>query len=238
MSPPGGPTRIVVERLRSLPPLVVEDGLAVASCFFENDPSTVEGGFDEWVAQNNPNRFERKDIEVINSGMRARSPYGPWERLYGRKHDWLLRLLPEWDLAETAPDEWSAADCTRFLCIAIEKTTVKSVGRAMATKVLHMKRPRLVPILDRLVVETVGGSNDWKSPTPTAALVDHLRLVATDNAAALQDIQARLTGLAFQPTKVRILDAILWTAHPQSSLHADLGWPTRVGPTRVRSPRR
>jgi hypothetical protein len=236
MTPVARPTRIVVARLRNLPALVIEDGFGMASFFFENDASTGKGGFDEWVTKNKTNEFERRDIEIINKTMRARSPYEPWERLYRQRHDWLRALHQEWDLVEMAPEVWSTAKCTQLLAVAIDKTTAKYVGRAMATKVLHMKRPRLVPILDRLVVETVGG-NTGDSPTPTAALVDHLRLVATDNAAALEHIQRRLTGLAFQPTKVRILDAILWTAHPQSSLHADLGWPTRVGPTRVGSTR-
>jgi hypothetical protein len=94
-----------------------------------------------------------------------------------------------------------------------------------------MKRPRLVPILDSLVVETVGG-DVGEYPTATDVLVDHIRLVARDNGVALADIQSRLSGLPIQPSRVRILDAILWTAHPQSSLHAALGWPTLMGPAR------
>lgn len=229
MKPTGKAIPIVVERLNGLPRLVIDDGFRMARFFFENDASAGSGAYDEWVAVNSRERFERHDVEVINGTMRARSPYKPWERLYGRKHQWLSRLAPEWDLVETRPEEWASADCSRRICDAIERVSVKRVGRAMATKVLHMKRPRLVPILDGLVIETVGGRNDDR-PTPTAEVVDQLRLVARENAAALEDIQGRLTGLAFSPTKVRILDAVLWTAHPKSSLHSRLGWPSHICP--------
>jgi hypothetical protein len=227
-------TPLVVSRLRDLPPLVIEDGLGVASFFFEKDASARAGGYDEWVAANNRDRFERHDVETINGTMRARSGYEAWKPLFGESPPWLTEIHPDWDLLEVTPQDWSSIDCCRLICVAIEKMSVMRVGRAMATKVLHMKRPLLVPILDSLVVETVGG-RAGESPTPTDVLVDHLRAVTRDNAAALTEIQGRLHCRAIQPSRVRILGAILWTVHPQSSLHASLGWPIRIGPGSVRT---
>ena len=62
------------------------------------------------------------------------------------------------------PQEWSSTDCCRLVCVAIDKMSVKRVGRAMATKVLHMKRPRLVPILDSLVVESAAATRGSANP--------------------------------------------------------------------------
>jgi Family of unknown function (DUF6308) len=236
MRPVVEPTPIIVGRLRGLPPLLVEDGFGMADFFFKADASAGAGGYDEWVAENHRDRIELHDVEIINGTMRARSSYEAWKSLYEPSPSWLAPILTEWDLVEMSPEEWTSADCCHLLCKAIERLSVKRVGRAMATKVLHMKRPRLVPILDSLVIETVGGNAD-EYPTPTDVLVDHLRLVARENAAALADIQSSLTDLAFRPTRVRILDVILWSSHPRSSLHASLGWPTHIGPATTTSPR-
>jgi hypothetical protein len=43
--------------------------------------------------------------------------------------------------------------------------------QAVATKVLHLKRWRLVPVLDSLVAQQLGAS----ASTPTITLVEHLR---------------------------------------------------------------
>jgi hypothetical protein len=229
------PREITVQRLGGLPRLVIEDAAEMARYFFEHDASARPGGYDDWVARNDRDRFERHDVEIINGPMRARSPYEAWEPLFGRSPEWLTTLGAAWDLVDDSPEKWATNECARLLTRAIDATSVKRVGRAMATKVLHMKRPRLVPILDSLVVEAVGGSAG-EEPTPTVVLVDQLRLVATANGASLSFIKKQLAGLPFQPSKARILDAILWTSHPQSSLHAHLGWPTRIAPPSARMP--
>jgi hypothetical protein len=212
-----------------LPDLVIEDGLEMARHFFAHDPAAQPDGYDDWVAANNRDRFERRDVEVINGAMRARASYTAWGPLYGASPGWLRALAPHWDLVEASPGQWASGHCRQRLCKAIEEAaSARGVGPAIATKVLHLKRPRLVPILDSLVIETVGG-NAGENPTPVPVALDQLRIVALDNGPTLSMIQDRLE-LRFVPSKTRILDAILWTAHPRSPRHAELHWPTRIGP--------
>lgn len=222
---------IVVERLYGLPPLIIEDGPLVARFFFESDASAVgSDSFDAWVEMNARNRFDRHDIEVINGPMRARSPYEAWQPLLDEPSPaWLTVLDEGWDLVETTDADWQSADCEALLDTAVTNTAAKGIGRAMATKVLHMKRPRLVPILDSLVIQTIGGRTD-DYPTPTPIAITHLRKVARANAASLAVIAEALLDLPIRPSLARILDSLLWIANPRSSLHAALGWPTRLEP--------
>ena len=115
--------------------------------------------------------------------------------------------------------DWVAFDCAALLETAVTKTAAKGVGWAMATKVLHMKRPRLVPIMDSLVVPPIGGRTD-EFPTPIGVVVSQVRAVARANAQGLEAIAVGLRDLPFTLALARILDAVLWTAHPRSSLHA------------------
>jgi Family of unknown function (DUF6308) len=97
-------------------------------------------------------------------------------------------------------------------------------GLSVATKLLHLKRPALVPILDSLVVDQLGGRG-----LDGAALVEHARAEGRLNLNGLQQIQrdlATLVGSDSEPIKrtlVRILDVLLWATHPASALYPVLG---------------
>ena len=222
---------ITVQRLGTAPALFIEEAVEVATFFFANDASAIgPGSYDARVAMNPTDRFERADIEAINGSMRARSPYDAWQPLLDDPSPtWLADLDPNWDLVRTPDRDWQAQGCAVALTTAIDAMRVRRVGRAMATKVLHLKRPALVPILDALVIDLIGG-RVYERPTPTGVLVDHLRAVAVENARSLRAIQKQLAASGYRATEVRILDAILWMAHPRSSLHSSLGWPTRLAP--------
>lgn len=84
---------------------------------------------------------------------------------------------------------------------------------------LHLKRPRLFPILDRLVVEMFGGTlAEDAQPAVRAQLaanvVLHVREQGMRNIHALREIQSELARLDLARSLVRILDAILWLSHP------------------------
>ena len=97
-------------------------------------------------------------------------------------------------------------------------------GLSVATKLLHLKRPALVPILDSLVVDQLGGRGK-----DGASLIEHVRREGQQNLAALQRIQRELAtlaggdGMPIDRTLVRILDVLLWATHPASALYPILG---------------
>ena len=86
----------------------------------------------------------------------------------------------------------------------------------MVTKVLHIKRPSLVPILDSFVERQLGAS----PAVPTPVLLAHVRAQGRRNLDALQAIQATLKGAGIERSLVRILDALLWSTDPASELGA------------------
>ena len=95
---------------------------------------------------------------------------------------------------------------------------------SVATKLLHLKRPELVPILDSLVVDQLGGRGK-----DGASLIEHVRREGRQNLGALQRIQRELAtlvgadGLPIDRTLVRILDVLVWATHPAAALYPILG---------------
>ncbi|HEV8053367.1 MAG TPA: DUF6308 family protein, partial [Candidatus Limnocylindrales bacterium] len=113
---------------------------------------------------------------------------------------------------------------------AIAEMRAAHRGHAVITKMLHLKRPSLVPVLDSLVIDQLGGRG--KS---VEQVLEHLRSVGRSNLDALRQIQTHLvslTGYDQRPidrTTVRILDALLWSTHPASVLYPLLArWRTTL----------
>lgn len=101
--------------------------------------------------------------------------------------------------------------------------TSKFVLLASATKVLHRKRPALVPVIDSVVAghymrtteERALLSRAWQERNP-AAEVGHLALRAIRKdfqaaAAELREFQEALAREGFILSLVRILDILVWT---------------------------
>ena len=90
---------------------------------------------------------------------------------------------------------------------------------------LHIKRPRLIPVLDSLVVDQIL-ARTTSDVTSWVAAIEHVRKVGRANHAELEAIREHLRAKGFADrTLVRILDALLWTSHRGSGLFASLtGW--------------
>jgi hypothetical protein len=88
---------------------------------------------------------------------------------------------------------------------------------------LHLKRPKLFPVLDQLVAQILGApvSLDASAKVKAQAatnLVIHLRRQGRNNIQALHKIQAQLADDGFERSLVRILDAALWLSHPAAGI--------------------
>jgi Domain of unknown function (DUF6946)/Family of unknown function (DUF6308) len=196
------------------------DGWGLASLFFTTDPSSVGiGAYDALCGRTASNMIEVSDVEALNRTMRARTAHRRWAPLLNQQLRWLGAIDPTLDLIETPDRGWVAADAERLVLEALRSTVDKGRGVSVATKMLHLKRPRLFPILDRLVAELLGAALPEEGPPelrarPAAELVFHLRAQGRANIDALRDIQAGLARLGHERSLVRILDAILWLSHP------------------------
>ena len=199
------------------------DGLALARAFFIADPSAQLGGYDALAGLGNPDRVVVEDIVAMNTTMRSRSKHSLWDPVLASEQRWLRAIPTDLDLVEADDAEWVAISGDTLLADAIRACIHPGIGLAGATKLLHLKRPRLIPILDQLVAEMMGVS---LPATPTVdqrvaiavRLVSAIRREARRNIGALERIRTQLAAVEITRPLIRIFDAILWFAHPAASV--------------------
>jgi hypothetical protein len=155
-----------------------------------------------------------RDLEYLNSLMGARSPHALWQPVLGPQR-WLRRIDPELDLIGTSERTWRARNGDELVRDALDACIAPGRKAAAATKLLHLKRPRLFPMLDRFVIELMGPRRGVGDDADDAVdLVLHLRAEGRANADALKTIQRDLRERGTNVALVRILDAALWSSHP------------------------
>ncbi|HEX2766788.1 MAG TPA: DUF6308 family protein [Candidatus Limnocylindria bacterium] len=223
---------IVIERLDRGPRLVIEEPATLALHFFSTDASSVAANsYDAQAGKGEPDRITSDDIRAINQTMRARSPHSAWEALTGAAHlPWLGAIDPAWDLIATDDETWQAVGGPVLLAAAIEASVGPYRRLSVATKVLHLKRPRLFPVLDSLVVDLIGGLGFVSRPS---RLLIHLREQGRANLTSLTAIQRELADHPdrYERSLVRILDALLWSSHPTAGIAPGLkDWEHRIRP--------
>jgi hypothetical protein len=218
---------IVIRRVDGGPSLIVEDASSLAYAFFSRDPSSIGlKAFDERAGHGDPYRITTDDVRAINQTMRARSPHTAWELLTSAGPlPWLSALDPSWDLVKLSDHEWGRLGCTALLEAAFAAAIAPHRNLAVATKVLHLKRPSLFPVLDLLVVQQVGGVG--RAPID---LLLHLRAEALRNRLALYQVQTNLQEMQISRTLIRILDALLWSSHPGAGITALTDWERVIRP--------
>jgi hypothetical protein len=199
------------------------DGLGLAVEFFSRDPSsTGERSFDSHVLATARDTVDASDLSAINGSMRARSARVHWAPLMDRPLRWLSDIDPALDLVEADDREWKDAEGERLLRAALAAIIAPYRGPAVATKMLHLKRPRLFPVLDAFVCEMMGRRIPDSSPQERARVASDLAIELREqgrrNLAQLKAIQAQLQQRGIERSLVRILDGILWFAHPGASV--------------------
>lgn len=204
--------------------LLVIDGAALSTAFFTQDPSSLGvGSYDSLAGRTHIDMIETSDIEALNRTMRARTAHGRWAPIAQTPLPWLTEIDPGLDLIEADDARWASAEAERLIGSALVAVVGEGRGVSVATKMLHLKRPRLFPILDQLVAEMLGMRISPDAPAEVRArqaarLIVHLRAQGRNNIRPLREIQAELAGQAFERSLVRILDAILWLSHPAASI--------------------
>lgn len=210
---------IRIERIAAGPALVIEDAVGLASDFFSLDASSAPGGYDDQAGTGDPERVTREDVVAINRTMRARSPHAAWDALIlaAEPLPWLAAIDAGWDLVELDDVTWQevARPAVRN---ALAAGVAKGRGLSVTTKVLHLKRPAMFPVLDSLVLENLGVTEK----VPPIQVVDHLRRQGRLNREALRAVQSALRP-RYDRSLVRIIDALLWVSHPAAGLGPALG---------------
>lgn len=204
--------------------LTIENADRLADLFFALDRSSRgDDSYDAMTSRTAPSRIERVDVDAINGPMRARSQPEAWQDLFDTPHlPWLAALDPAWDLMFD-DESWEAAGIPTALIAALIGIIAPYRNVSVGTKMLHLKRPGLFPVLDRLVVESVKGRISSTASAATRAsqalaLIEHLRGEIRKHHAELTEIQDRLHVIGIDRTTTRIMDGLLWMTHPDSEL--------------------
>jgi hypothetical protein len=188
--------------------------------FFTRDRSSAGArSYDAYVigGASPPNRVIEADVSAINVTMGARSPHTDWNTLIKRGELPQLRALRrDLDLFQTPDIVWARERVPNRLAALFEAVIGKGIGIARATKVLHIKRPSLIPVCDSYVLSLMGIPNVGAGSG--VALVEHFRSVRTDLLPTLVACQVRLKQLGLDRTLVRIVDSLIWSAYPDTWL--------------------
>jgi hypothetical protein len=201
------------------PNLVIQQAELLAYDFFTLDDSSIgANAYDQQVGKGDPERITTADIVAINTTMRARSPHSAWEVLTTGPDPlpWLAAIPTDATLFDASDGQWTTLRPALEAALAAAVAPYRNLS--VATKVLHLKRPQLFPVLDSLVLQQVGATG--RAPT---AVLDHLRGIGRANRSALSVIRASLEKSAISRSQVRILDALLWASHPAAGLTPKLG---------------
>lgn len=113
------------------------------------------------------------------------------------------------------PNDLDLAAAPGSITQALQQLPAELLGvdLALLSKVLHRKRPRLIPMLDRSLLNQYRdqlsgrGARAW----PDLVLAMQADLTLQENQVTLQQVQDRLLqGLAHAPSALRLLDIAVW----------------------------
>jgi hypothetical protein len=197
--------------------LRIRHAAEMAQVFFRLDPSANgPKSYDACVARSPKDRIVAEDIKAINTTMAAHARLHWWQALIDQAEPaWLTSLDPSWSLFDLTDDSWASLGIEAS--IANTFSVMFGYGRRLSvvTKVLHMKRPDLIPVCDALVLQQVGapaGIDD--DPAKAAAFIAHLRKEGRCNLPGLRVIQDHLQMEGRTPSLLRIFEALIWQSHP------------------------
>jgi hypothetical protein len=205
--------------------LVLPEAEVVALRFFTEDISSVDPehpSFDERAVSEASPRYDEADTTAIRRGMRLnRAPRRLWPWVREEAPVDLLSDLPaDLDLIDATDEEIARAQPA--LEAALRGFVAPAPGEwrrlAVATKIMHLKRPKLIPILDGNVLGILGLhlADDAPLPEQVAMGLEAAALIRREgrrNRGGLAEIEALLADANRIRPPARILDGLLWRAY-------------------------
>ncbi len=197
-----------------LTPLLIEKPWASLKALLTTAWSNVYDGYIS-SGESPPNRVTDKDVNVINRSMGTRSKRSRWEPIINKGElPELLKLDPTWDLILMDESDWERNQVPVRIEAAVDALVRPYIQIAAATKVLHIKRPALVPVCDADVLGRLGVTESEASRATMAVCVD-LRREGRRLLEPLSALQVQVAEeLHQQISLVRILEVLIWKSHP------------------------
>lgn len=183
------------------------------------------------------NIFQKELLKAMNKAMRARSSRKAWSIFIDRPLSELANIPLTVDLIESPEDDCLKAIEALSQCFIV-LTSVSGITDMASTKMLYLKRPRLVAISDSYVRKTMGikdpdlsiyRSREAFFTQRAISVAKAVRTVGRENMELLDSLQRKISPI--EVTKARIVDILIWVdmaiseMHPQWNLAAKTkGW--------------
>jgi orotate phosphoribosyltransferase len=162
--------------------------------------------------------IQRELLDAMNRAMSARSSRKAWEPFIGVELPELAAVSMDIDLVECSDGDYSRVrEHLRGLYERLASAV--SITDTAATKMLFLKRPRLVAISDRYIREALSVADPRSRDFPSRGAVfaergvrvaDAVRNVGRANYEILDHLQKKLRP-SFTMSKARIIDSLVWS---------------------------
>jgi hypothetical protein len=207
--------------------LVIQECLAKLRFFCQHDayPDYDRVGYQH---ASDPDRFHADLLTATNRAMRARSPRKAWAPFLETPISELAQLPVDADLVDSTDDEYASARLGLERCYRA-LTAAKWITDMSASKMLYLKRPRLVAISDSYVREVLAipepdpVRHPWRveyCTTRALRVSDAVRAVGLHNVEQLGHLQSTMAdtvdkiGSMYQTpmslSRARIIDILVW----------------------------
>ncbi len=127
----------------------------------------------------------------------------------------LLAEIPDTPIYQYSDEEWSNIK-PKIQSLLVKMTSIHGVGIAKSTKILHLKRPELFPVLDSFVVQFLTGKTLSSSQRDISLAIKNLdisRELIQTQIIEFTELQQSLGDLPISLTMVRLFDILCWSTH-------------------------
>ncbi|MDV3243718.1 MAG: DUF6308 family protein [Nitrososphaerales archaeon] len=182
-------------------------------------------------------RITMDDVESANRLFAMIDRYDSTEssRIVGAAQlESALTEVPDADLACLDHATWLELE-PKVRALLDQFLSIRGVGLAKATKILHLKRPHLFPVLDSFVAKFLSGQGvvavgKGRLVEVGLSIMEMVREDLQRNGSQFLRLQERLAGLPIQLTPVRMHDILCWSQEKwvvRGNTHAEYGTATR-----------
>jgi hypothetical protein len=197
------------------PAIKLADG-TVIHCPLERMRTSIrtDGSYQRWdmAAVAHDNTLTEADVRVANRSTARMSPAvvaGIMDR-----HDRIDEALASIPAGSSLMDEDGSVPWEALGQLFEAFDDVPAVGLARMTKVMHRKRPALIPILDSVIeayLVRTGGPVAGTRPERGVALTRVYKREMDSNAEALRCLRRELAQESLDLTECRLLDVFMWS---------------------------
>jgi hypothetical protein len=127
----------------------------------------------------------------------------------------LLAEIPYEPIYLYSDEEWSSLK-SKIEILLGKMASIQGVGVAKSTKILHLKRPELFPVLDSYVIQFLTGKTPSSSKRDISLALrslDKSREIIQTQILEFTELQRSLANLLIPLTFVRLLDILCWSAY-------------------------